>query len=352
MSDQEKREILTQMLEEHLGKYYTPPCNYLLVQVDPLLQLCDEKYEGHLTQFENKFIKPVAKLLETLRASRLHITFEDTTNGQIYVLLHLTEPKTHKMTPGEVALWVGKRDPGTLSMKYTKYVTERDGTPLPEPYYEETRMKIQEKDIPRCLTKAYFSELRQGLKDKGAERYSIAMRLFVAYNTTTKSMKSLDYDQVLLQRRRRAPKLRERTESGVQESCEDPVAKSTEEQVLRQALSEYRNHRQQHGHSTDRDEYRSSSPTGTEASAYPPTGHGRLTDSSEDDSEDARNGVMDVSLEDKRGRPRSDGSEPEASVTLKKPRDDYVDQGSAVGPNTNQGKEVEPPVARPMDDYI
>ena len=93
-------------------------------------------------------------------------------------------------------------------MKYTKYVTEYDqyGTPLMDPHYEEVRMKIKEKDIPRCLTKAYFSELRREMKEKGAEHYSIAMRLFVAYNITTRSFKSLDYDQVLVHNRRlRAP---------------------------------------------------------------------------------------------------------------------------------------------------
>ena len=95
-----------------------------------------------------------------------------------------------------------KSAPGTLCMKHTRYVTKNGQFQLPTPHYESTKMKVEDKDASRCLSRSYFSELRKKAKDNGAERYSLMLRLIIGRNTTTESYKSLDYDKVLVSRRR------------------------------------------------------------------------------------------------------------------------------------------------------
>ena len=141
-------------------------------------------------------------------------------------------------------------------------------------------------------------------------------------------------------------KLRDRTESGVQESGEDPVAKSTEQQELQQTLTTYRNYRQ--GTNTD---YRSSSPTGTEASGdNAAAGQDRLPISS--DEEDPA--VFEADPDEQRNG--HGGPEPEAAVTLtNRPRDGYLDQEEAVTPNMDpDGQRIQASVAAkpPVDDYV
>ena len=143
--------------------------------------------------------------------------------------------------------------------------------------------------------------------------------------------------------------VRDRSESGVQESGEDPAAKSTEQQELQQALTTYRNYRQ--GTNTD---YRSPSPTGTEASAYnPAAGQDRLTSDEEDAAVFDQNEFEGGPDERRNGH---GGLEPEAAVTLtNRPRDGYLGQDEAVGANMNpDGQRVQASVAAkpPVDDYV
>ena len=55
------------MVIQQLGLFYPPPpCSYLLSQIQALQKICNEKYDGSVKRFEDEFVRPVKKLLETL----------------------------------------------------------------------------------------------------------------------------------------------------------------------------------------------------------------------------------------------------------------------------------------------
>lgn len=99
-----------QCFEEFYGAEY---CKNLKKDLE---KLKDEFYDGNPQRFQREWVLPTADLLRRL----LHMGFPVRTRD--YIVIHLYNP-VDSMFAGEMHFQVGRKGPGTLTLKFTKQTT-------------------------------------------------------------------------------------------------------------------------------------------------------------------------------------------------------------------------------------
>ncbi|XP_033096603.1 uncharacterized protein LOC117100879 isoform X2 [Anneissia japonica] len=160
-------------VQEAFGKYYDHS-NYPTTVASELLQVLSTKYENNLTLFKEDFVKPTQKLLETLKQNQMHLYTKQ--DQKVKIIVHLALSKT--VQTGEFFFCVGHTNPGTLTVKFCKYVTQlENGINLAEPKYTTVKMTVDKNSLNECLTLDYFKDLRENGEKMGTERTSVMFRL-------------------------------------------------------------------------------------------------------------------------------------------------------------------------------
>ncbi|XP_071949565.1 uncharacterized protein [Antedon mediterranea] len=127
-------------------------------------------------EFHEKFVKPTQKLLHTLQDKQMPLYKKD---GQtLKIIVHIALKEKQKVETGEFLFCVGQTKPGTLTLRFCKYITQLDsGVTLAEPKYDTIKMTVEEGSYNKCLTLDYLDQLRSSGKLTGTERTSVMLRL-------------------------------------------------------------------------------------------------------------------------------------------------------------------------------
>ncbi|XP_033097025.1 uncharacterized protein LOC117101221 [Anneissia japonica] len=162
-----------EVVQKAFGKYYDHS-NYPTTVASELLQVLSTKYENNLTLFKEEFVKPTQKLLETLKQNKMHLYTKQ--DQKVKIIVHLA--LSVEVQTGEFFFSVGHTNPGTLTVKFCKYVTQLDdGINLAEPKYTTVKMTVDKNSLNECLTLDYFKDLRENGEKMGTERTSVMFRL-------------------------------------------------------------------------------------------------------------------------------------------------------------------------------